>query len=369
MKIILAVFLLTLFFSVIPLALAKDDSSQNKSLAAGEVVNGDYFAAGNVVEIAGTVEGDAYIAGGQILVTGTVKGDLLSAGGSISVSGKIDGDIRAIGGQLTLSGEVGKNVTLSGGAIHLTSSALIHGNVLAIGGSVQVEAPISGSITAGSGSLMISSNIGRDIDATVGELTVTSRATVGGNVVYLSDNDASISPGAKISGTVTKRTPSPEQPESSLGRVLGFLWWMVSTLLVGLVLIKFLPRFSFRVTDSIRERPWASLGVGFATLFLTPIAIFILLITVIGIPIALITTALYFVSVYMSLVLFTIWIGRTLEDRFNFKLGDYGTLFVGVLAFFLLTLIPILGALVAFFGLMAGLGAIFLSLKQAYSRR
>ena len=51
------------------------------SVPAGEVINRDYFAYGESVEISGTVNGDVYAVGGQVLVDGTINGDLLAAAG------------------------------------------------------------------------------------------------------------------------------------------------------------------------------------------------------------------------------------------------------------------------------------------------
>jgi hypothetical protein len=45
------------------------------SLPAGQVIDHDYFAAGPLVQISGTINGDLYAAGGQVLIDGRVDGD------------------------------------------------------------------------------------------------------------------------------------------------------------------------------------------------------------------------------------------------------------------------------------------------------
>src|SRR3989344_7228032 len=51
------------------------------TLAKDEVIDRDFFGAGQVVEINGTVNGDVYAAGGEVTVSGVVNGDVLVAGG------------------------------------------------------------------------------------------------------------------------------------------------------------------------------------------------------------------------------------------------------------------------------------------------
>jgi hypothetical protein len=45
----------------------RSGSRSRVTVAASEVVNGDYFAFGGTVEISGTINGDLYASGGQSL--------------------------------------------------------------------------------------------------------------------------------------------------------------------------------------------------------------------------------------------------------------------------------------------------------------
>src|SRR3990167_5151877 len=64
--------------------------SETVLVPKGEVVEGDYFAAGERVTIAGTVNGDAYVAGGNVVVEGEINGDLIRAGGTVNGRGKVE---------------------------------------------------------------------------------------------------------------------------------------------------------------------------------------------------------------------------------------------------------------------------------------
>ena len=98
-----------MFFFFAPNAQVRAGQRESRShvtVPASQVVNGDYFAFGGTVEIAGTINGDLYASGGQVVIDGTVNGDVLVAGGRVSLSGSVSQDVRAAGGQVTISGRL-----------------------------------------------------------------------------------------------------------------------------------------------------------------------------------------------------------------------------------------------------------------------
>lgn len=149
-------------------------------LPAGRVINKDYFAYGERVEISGTVNGDVYAAGGQVLVDGVVNGDLLAAGGTVIISGKISQDARIAGGQVTINGEIARNLTVAGGNINLTNTAVVHGGVVAAGGTVVLAVPVGRDARVAAGNLTVSDTINGDLHAAAGKIRLTSKAAVGG---------------------------------------------------------------------------------------------------------------------------------------------------------------------------------------------
>ena len=353
----------------------KDLENKNVVLPAGEVVNKDYFATGNTVEISGTVNGDVYAFGGQVLVDGKVNGDLIAAGGMVNVSGDISQDARVGGGQVTISGKIGRNLTVGGGNVDITSSATIAGGVVAGGGNISLAAPVGKDVKIGAGNLTVSNLIAGDLDAAVGVMRLTSKAQVGGNLTYWSNQKASIDKNAKISGKLTQKKPSEvakPAPKKALGIITGIdlftkIVSLVSTLVLGLLLIAFFPRYNRAVVYTLRRRPWVSLGIGFLALILTPIIFGLLLVTIVGMPIAFILLALYLISLYLVRIFIIFWAGTTIFERTGRKLHEVWALIVGLVVYYIITLIPIIGGLVTFFVILFGLGAAILTKKEFYS--
>ena len=346
------------------------------TLPAGETINRDFFAFGERVEISGTVNGDVYTAGGIVIVDGKINGDLMAAGGMLTISGDVSQDVRAAGGQVTISGNIGQNLTIGGGTVDITDSAKIGGSLVAGVGNINIAAPVGKDVRLGGGNVTLSSRVGGNIDAGVGSLRLTSKAVVGGDLTYWSSKDASIDPAAAISGKVLKHftgqtTPSPTK---ALGILVGINIFLtiisaISTLILGLLIIKFLPRPSQSVVNKLRKKPWQSLGVGFLTVIVTPIVFIILLVTVVGIPLALILLALYLVTLYTVRIFAMRLIGELLFERFKWKANVYTSFILGLIVYFAIQAIPIVGGIWTGLVLLFALGASVLTKKDFLSNK
>jgi len=339
----------------------------------GEVINQDYFAAGEKVTVAGTVNGDAYLAGGNIIVEGEINGDLMAAGGTVIVRGKISQDVRVAAGQIVISGEVGGNITSLGGSVTITDSAKVNGSLTAATGNLSVFAPIGKGATIGVGEATISNIVGGNIQAGVGSLTLGPNAQIDGDLTYVSENVADIQSGAQISGKTTHNLPPKPDKEKAakaitaaalIFKVISF----VAILLIGLLLLKFFPTFTNKIAQTIEQKPRAALGFGLIAVILAPILIVLLLITVIGIPISLILLFAFLITLYFSKIFVSLVIGKKTFKWINQKAGDYQALFVGLIIYYLITALPIIGTIVSILAILAGVGAVLIIKKELYSQ-
>src|SRR3990167_9351236 len=347
--------------------------SETVLIPKGEVIDGDYFAAGERVTIAGTVNGDAYVAGGNVVVEGEINGDLIAAGGNVNVRGKVAQDVRAGGGKVTVSGDIGGNVTLVGGSLDIADSAKIAGSLVSAGGNLSVFAPIGKGATFGAGNATIGNLINGDVSAGVGELALTPNAKVDGDLTYWSDRNANIAQGAEVSGKTTHNFPPKKERQeqgNALGGVFGFfkIAGFLAALVIGAILIKLAPQFTKITADTIAKKPAANLGIGLLTLIVTPIVILIAAITVIGVPIALILLVIFLITLYLAKIFVSVAIGRKIVEVINQKAGDYAIFILGLLVYTILTLIPVIGVIVGILALLCGVGAIVATKKSIYKQ-
>lgn len=373
---LVAISFVILLALAVPVFAQKENFKQGEvvTLPAGETINRDFFAFGERVEISGTVNGDVYAAGGIVIVDGKINGDLMAVGGTLTISGDISQDVRAGGGQITISGNIGKSLTLGGGTVDITDSAKIGGSLVAGAGNINIAAPVGKDARLGGGNVTLSSNVGGNIDAGVGSLRLTSKASVDGDLTYWSSEDASIDPAAIISGEVVKHftdqvTPSPTKALGILAGINIFLGIIsvISTLVLGLLLIKFLPGPTQLVVNKLRKRPWVSLGVGFLTVIVTPVVFIILLVTVVGIPLALMLMALYLVTLYTVRIFAMRLIGELIFERFKWKANIYTSFILGLIVYYVIQAIPVIGGVWTVLVLLFALGASLLTKKDFLS--
>ena len=109
-------FLLLAFF-VVPLsALAAEyHSGDNVLLASDQQIDSNYYAAGQNIEVYGTVNGDLFLAGDNITVDSeNINGDIFAAGNTITIKGTVNGSVRTAGQQVNIMAQVRDNVMFFG---------------------------------------------------------------------------------------------------------------------------------------------------------------------------------------------------------------------------------------------------------------
>jgi cytoskeletal protein CcmA (bactofilin family) len=344
-------------------------SGSRATVPASQVVEGDYFAFGEMVEISGTINGDLYASGGQVIIDGRVNGDVLVAGGRINLSGTVSQDVRAAGGQVAIAGNVGRNLTVAGGNVEIASSAGIRGGVVAAGGNVDLAAPVGSAAKIAAGTLTIANRIAGDVEAAIGTLRITSRAEIDGNVSYWSGREASVSEGARINGKIVRNVP-PKRPRFFPAAFFAWLAFVsinfVCTLILGLLSARFLPRYHQSVIATLREKPWASLGIGFVAAVVVPVACALLFATVVAIPLGAILLTAFFILLYWSRIYAIGRIGESILIRLRPASSRTAAFVLGLFVYYILAIIPFIGWLVVPLVILFGLGAELIARKQFY---
>jgi hypothetical protein len=355
-KLVLVLASLFLAFFFVPKAQAASTHiPQITTLSQNQIVNKDYFAAGEVVEVYGTVNGDAYIAGGQIKVEGTINGDLLVVGGQIKVTGKVTGNIRAAGGQIDLTGAtVGKNITLAGGDLESAETTKVGGSFTAAGGNINLYSPIGKGVNLAGGNVSLNGIVLGDTQVASEVVRVTPKASLAGTFDYWSQNEPIIDSQAVIKGVKTKHelpvNITPEQnrafqdgARNGLARATNGIKFFsfLSFLVVGLVMAKLFPEFSVKVSQYINKFPWPSLGWGALISIFTPVALVFVMVTIIGIPLAGMGFLIYFLFSYIGKYFAILTVGEMLLLKFKQKHTIYFAFVAGLVVYYILALIPI----------------------------
>jgi hypothetical protein len=361
-------FFLSLILAVFSFSYGYSEDSDLLVLDENEVFTGNFFALKSSVEIAGLVKGDVYIAAAQCSIDGVIEGDLLLACASADVTGHVKGNVRALTGQINISGTVDKNITIVGGNVELSPSGVVYGSVVAVGGNTDISGSVFSDVTIACSHAKIAGQINRNVDGYVNEFRITSKARILGDVVYKSSNQAIIDPRAKIGGVVRYHQPVLSNiiewswlKGFILGsKILVVMMNFAFTFVFGLIVIKLFPSQVLQTSKVLNEKLMNSLGVGVVILVLAPLLSILLLITVIGAPFALALIALNIFSFYTAKIFFVVWMTARLFPKLVKKKGKLITFTLGLFLYYLCTMIPYLGTLLAFVSMLLGVGAVVL---------
>jgi hypothetical protein len=334
----------------------------------------DRFAAGNALLINEPVAGDLIAAGGNVDVATTVAGDALLAGGDVAVNKKVNQSLYSMSGKLFVNDSIGRNARVAGGQIEFSPISEVSGNVSAAGGQIALKGKVNGNVQAAGGRVLIDAIIGGDVEATSGQVELGPNAKIAGKLRYASRDPIMRDPAAKVVGSVETFEPSggwpiPENVEHRMGRGGGWVW-TIGLLLVAAVLVALVPTFYAQVAETVRTRAAMSLLIGFIALICVPVLAILFWITIIGVPLGLLTIALYLMLLVVGYVSTGISIGdwllaRVKSDQSNSTMWRIGSAVVGVLIVSMLARIPWVGGWVVLAALLLGLGALTLQLWQS----
>lgn len=360
--------LLGLFLAIIlvpGMALAADiraSQSGMESVGKNETVQ-NLYAAGNTVNIDGTIKGDAVMAGANLNVTGKVENSLMATGANLQVGGEVGNSARLAGSNITLSGKVGQDVMIAGNAIRISNQSQIGQDAFLVGNDIQLDGSINGKLNiAGANMVRINGTVNNDVNINrVATLVIGDSAVINGKLTYSSAKQAQVSSSATIKNGIAFNEIKTQETGTA---VAGFLTLaLLLKLLIGFVtllaLIYLLPRLARDSAATVFAKPWMSLGWGLVTLIIVPFVALILLLTVIGAKLTGLLMAVYipvliFAGVYIPVIVGSLIFSRGRLDR---PRVDWLTVLVGILVTFIISLIPFIGPLVLFILFLFSLGA------------
>jgi cytoskeletal protein CcmA (bactofilin family) len=289
------------------------------TVPASEHINGALYAAGNVVTIDSDIDGDVYCAGQTVTINATVHGDVLCAGQTVTIKGKIDGDVRAAGQVVIMDAAVDGSATIGAQTFTQSSDSTVTRDIVVGATDVALQGTIGRDATIGAENAVVSGKIGRDVSAEVTGLRLASNASIGGSITYASYNDVTQADGVHVGGKVTKTQPAeanvPEQ-KVTIADVLGWYFYcFIALLIIALAFALLSPNMLRVATDRAFPQPWWALLAGFVAGIAVPVVFIMLLLTFVGIPLAIVTLLLWGAVLLVSGPVFSYYIGRLIMPR------------------------------------------------------
>jgi cytoskeletal protein CcmA (bactofilin family) len=279
-----------------PAAATEFHKSESYELAKDQTVKSDIFITGARARIDGTVDGDLFFFGQSIDISGHIKGDAIIFAQSTRISGQIDGNIRSFTNNLTITGTVEKNVLTFNETVTLDMTGKVDGSLTGFGQTASIDGHLGRDLLFMGDQTIISGTIDGEVQAKGNFLSIASTAQVAGPIHFEGNHPATVDAGAKLASPV-QFTQMKHESEYAEGHY--YVWriiWTAAFVLLGLVLFLLLPKFA-EETVRAGERVGAPIGLGVLVFFGVPIAAIIACVTVVGIPLGLLTLGLWFLAI------------------------------------------------------------------------
>lgn len=338
---------------------------------------GNVYLAGAEAHTEGPITGDLVAAAGRIRVDHAVSRDTVLAAGSIEVYGNLGDDLRAAGGVIGVSGRVGGEALLAGGSVSLGPNSEIIGRTWIGGNDIVVGGRLRNGLKIYGKNVLLLGEVTGAVEISAEQIEILGSARILGDVTYSSNHEIKIDPKAKITGKVVRKPGTFEfyRPHVAFPAWTAFRPLLLLGLLAaGTLLYAVFPRFTQTTARTISAAPFKSVGLGAAIFFSLPPVILLLVITIIGIPIAMALLALYATGLLIGYLVLAFFVGdrllRLVHRQAATGLGwRIGSLTAALMLLWLIRHLPYIGGFLIFMALFAGVGAILLQAFNNYSSR
>lgn len=332
----------------------------NITVPKGQTVDDTLLARGDTINIDGVVTGNLIAFGNRVAIKGTVQGDVICFARSVEVDGTVGGNVYGFAQWVNLRGQVARSVNTFTQRFQLDPDARVDADIIAFAEEANLDGTVGRDVSTYAKSTDVRGTVGRNLIARSERVTLLAPARVGGNLTaYVPREDkVHIDPGATVAGTT--KTHVAKERASRYVRPKFYFWQavrLVAAFLTGLLVFWLFPvLFGARLETA--GAFLRTVGVGFLVLVATPVAAIIAGITLIGLPIALLSLAAWLAALYLAKILVAAFVGEALLRAGAGQPGQFAlNLLVGLLIVYAAINVPYVGGWIHFLAMLLGFGA------------
>lgn len=335
-------------------------------IEADERVEATLVVSAQRVILDGVVAGDVIVWARHVEVRGVVEGNLVVAGQDLSLSGEVAGAVITAADEVLLAGARMRSALIACGELRMDEGARTLRDMTVAARLVELHGVVGRDLTVAAEDFRLSGAVERDLLLASENAEILSGAEINGAVqASTHESHIEISPGA-VFPPIDSRWE--EEEEVSWGARF-FAWrlvWLVGAFGVGLMLYLLLPGM-FQARLSSGAQFGRRLLIGLASFPLTLTAALILLLTVVGIPLAILLGLSWAAALYLAHIVVSALIGRAITRIEGESVRDFGlALVAGLLLVTVLVNLPWVGFPARLVLTCVGLGALFESARAAW---
>lgn len=271
---------------------------------------------GQNYSITETINGDLYCFGQEVELSGKVNGDVFCAAQKLIVSGDINGSARLAAETIEISGQISGNVSTAASSLSIQPNAVLGQDIQSAAQDIVVDGTITRDFSAIAKTVKINGNIGRDISVKNANLTVADTAIVGGNVYNNSSKSPNINKDAILGKINSYNTTKSKFASAAKNFFVGYAFWFISLMIISFAVLWLFPRPLVNSVNLANTKPVRVLATGLIVVFISPLLMLFVALTIVGIPLALLLGLIYIITLAMSGPFFAFLVGsKFLPER------------------------------------------------------
>jgi hypothetical protein len=201
-----------------------------------------------------------------------------------------------------------------------------------------------------------------------GDLKLGPNARIAGRLIHYGAH-VTRDPAAVVEGGIVERVRERSRDRIKVHRSGGGWWWTLGFVVLAALLAAAFPREVQRVGGALRAHPSVALFAGFVALICVPFAAIILMITIIGLPLALVVMLLYALLLMVGYAAAGVLLGDAALRRLRAQDAArvwyrIGAAMLAMLLLALIAKVPVLGGFVVLAAMLVGMGAIVMSVVR-----
>lgn len=355
------------------------------SAETATVTNGsDTFVSGAQVNEVLDAGGDGFMAGRYVQASGMARGDLHVSGFDVSVSADVAEDLYAAGATVVISGTVTQDLTAAAFTLRTQASSKTGGNARLMGNTVTLNGPVSGAVAILGRDVILNSTIAGDVRITAQTLSFGPDAVISGTLSYAAPEKVTVPERVAAAERVSfeKLTGGrmweewddigKEMPvlPSFASMIMGFVISLLFFLVLGALMLAFMPKRLSRMRKSIAQAPGQTIILGVVGLSMLIGMVPIIAMTIIGLPFVPIVILLIVATWTLGYALGAYSIGMRIWAGLGGDVdpGNIARLLVlagAIICVALLNFIPFVGWVVNYTLVLLGIGAMTRAVFQS----
>jgi cytoskeletal protein CcmA (bactofilin family) len=321
----------------------------------------------------GIAQDDFFALANEVHLGGDFRDDVWAAARKISFSGKSEEDVRLFAAELlSVDGEVGGNLRAmaSIGNLALSTNAVVKGHaILQAGKRITVNGRIEGDLRVQAPEVGIEAEIMGNLSLFSPKVQLLPGTIIHGDLFNQSGQDLPIPDGVTLMGERKKISVESSRLEKDLQQFKWALLAMqfLSAYLIGLMLLRLLPRFTGQNVDLILHHRNPTLTIGLLSFLIFSISGYFMLASIIGSGVGIFLLLITGLGFYLGKIMVAYALGLViLRQKTDLSFGKLAlALFIGLVMLYTVFNLVYIGDALYFMSSCWGLGAMLTSLRNS----